>query len=234
MELTKEIGTKIRSIRKSRNMSMEDLARIICKTKSAISKYENGQISVDIVTLYDIAEALQVDIRELLIPGTMEKEAQPSAAIPAFFRNVSRLFMYYFNGRTNRPVCSIIDIISSGETAPAEVRLYMNVKDPEHCYPCEDTYYGVLTHYDVMSTMMLQNQSMLMDHYQIGIPTPYVDEERKWVLTYGISSRPLMPTSTKHLLCKHPLPINEELIRELKISKEDIRLLKLYNMLVVM
>lgn len=234
MELAKEIGLRIRSIRKSRKMSIEDLAGIICKTKSAISKYENGLISVDIVTLYDIAEALNVDIRELLVSKSMSKEAKSSPGIPAFFRGVSQLFMYYYNGRTNRIVCSIIDIIYSEETNNAEVRMYMNVKDPEHYYPCEDTYYGTLSHYEVLSTMLLQNQNMAMDRYQIGVPTPYINEERKWVLTYGISSRPLMPTSTKHLLSKQPLPITDDLIRELKISKEDIRLLKLYNMLVVM
>lgn len=234
MELAKEIGMKIRYIRKSRKMSMNDLAQMICKTKSAISKYENGQISVDIVTLYDIAKALNVDIRELLIPQSVPKEFSSSSNIPAFFRDVSRLFMYYYNGRTNRVVCSIIDIQSSEKPNVSEVYMYMNVKDPEHSYPCEDTYYGTLNHYEVLSTMLLQNRNMPMDQYQVGIPTPYINDEYKWVLNYGISSRPLMPTCTKHLLSKQPIPINSDLIRELKISKEDIRLLKLYNMLVIM
>ena len=234
MDITNEIGMRIRSIRKSRNISMEELGALICKTKSAISKYENGQISVDIVTLYDIAAALKVDIRELLISNTVSKNPPVIWGIPSFFRGVSKLYMYYYNGRTNRVVCSVIDIIYSKGSNVAEVSMYMNVKDPEHYYACEDTYYGTLSHYEVLSTMLLQNQNMAMDRYQVGIPTPYVDEECKWVLNYGISSRPLMPTSTKHLLSKHPLPITGELIRELKISKEDIRLLKLYNMLVVM
>lgn len=82
--------------------------------------------------------------------------------------------------------------------------------------------------------MLLQNDNMAMDLYQVGIPTPYVNEESKWILAYGISSRPLMPTAAKHLLSKHPIPITSDFAQQLKISKEDIRLLKLYNMLVVM
>lgn len=58
--ITREVGSRIRYARKSRGMSMDELAQAIYKTRSAISKYENGQISVDIATLYDIANALKV------------------------------------------------------------------------------------------------------------------------------------------------------------------------------
>ena len=49
---------------------------------------------------------------------------------------------------------------------------------------------------------MFQNQNMEMDRYQIGVPSPYMNTTTKWALAYGISSRPLMPTSTKVLLSK--------------------------------
>ena len=68
---------------------------------------------------------------------------------------------------------------------------------------------------------------------QIGIPQPYMDDDRKWVLTYGISCRPLMPSAAKRLLSKTPLPIDKALVQELMISKEDIRLMKHYNMFVM-
>ena len=41
----KRVGEQIRFVRKSRGMSMDELAQAIYKTRSAISKYENGQIS---------------------------------------------------------------------------------------------------------------------------------------------------------------------------------------------
>ena len=68
--ITREVGSRIRYARKSRGMSMDELAQAIYKTRSAISKYENGQISVDIATLYDIANALKVSIYDLLYRNT--------------------------------------------------------------------------------------------------------------------------------------------------------------------
>lgn len=80
----------------------------------------------------------------------------------------------------------------------------------------------------------MQNQHMKMDHYQIGIPSPYMNAPVKWGLAFGISSRPLMPTSTKILLAKVPQQETSEFEKSLRLSKEDIRLMKLYNMLTIL
>lgn len=100
--ITKEVGSRIRYARKSRGMSMDELAQAIYKTRSAISKYENGQISVDIATLYDIANALKISIYDLLHRNTPDINQEYNAEVPAFFRGVSQLYMYFFDGRVNQ------------------------------------------------------------------------------------------------------------------------------------
>lgn len=91
--ITREVGSRIRYARKSRGMSMDELAQAIYKTRSAISKYENGQISVDIATLYDIANALKVSIYDLLYRNTPDIDQEYNAEVPAFFREVSQLYI---------------------------------------------------------------------------------------------------------------------------------------------
>jgi hypothetical protein len=76
--------------------------------------------------------------------------------------------------------------------------------------------------------------AMMMDHYQVGIPSPYMNAPVKWGLAFGISSRPLMPTSTKVLLSKNIQEETAEFEKDLRFSKEDIRLMKLYNMLTIL
>ena len=53
-EITEKIGHNIRVYRKKKNMTLVGLADAVCKSKSTISKYENGEVSVDIETMYDI------------------------------------------------------------------------------------------------------------------------------------------------------------------------------------
>lgn len=71
MDIAQEIGVKIRHYRKKKGMTVEQLADAVCKSKSSISKYESGQIVMDILSLYDIACALDVKVTQLMyLPPT--------------------------------------------------------------------------------------------------------------------------------------------------------------------
>jgi len=111
--------------------------------------------------------------------------------------------------------------------------LYMNVKSFEEYQNCENTYIGYTQHYDALTTMILQNKATPIENITLNILASFVESDRKWGLFSGVSFRPFMPIATKILLSKKPLDESKELIEELKISKEDIRLLKIFNMLAV-
>lgn len=111
--------------------------------------------------------------------------------------------------------------------------LYMNVKNFENYQDCENTYIGYTEHYDALTTMILKNQSTPIENITLNILASFVESEKKWGLFSGVSFRPLMPIATKILLSKRQLEETKELIEELKISKEDIRLMKIFNMLSV-
>lgn len=55
------VGSRIRACRKAQNLSQKELANRINKTYASVSKYERGEISIDIYTLYEIAMALGVE-----------------------------------------------------------------------------------------------------------------------------------------------------------------------------
>ena len=55
-EISREIGRRIRNFRKSRRMTLEELSALVCKNKSTLSKYETGEIVLDIETIYEIAD----------------------------------------------------------------------------------------------------------------------------------------------------------------------------------
>lgn len=73
-----------------------------------------------------------------------------------------------------------------------------------------------------------------MEKASVQILASYLSSETKWGLFNGFSSRPMMPIAAKMLFSRSRLPEDEALIRQLKISREDIRLLKLYNMFSVL
>ena len=59
-EIASGIGHNIRVYRKKKGLTLDALSEIVCKSKSTLSKYEKGEIAVDIETLYDAPlQALQ-------------------------------------------------------------------------------------------------------------------------------------------------------------------------------
>lgn len=58
----KRVGRSIRIIRKSKKLKQEDLAVLCCVNQNYISDIENGKRNITMIKLFDIAEALNVDV----------------------------------------------------------------------------------------------------------------------------------------------------------------------------
>lgn len=232
-EINVEIGKKIRNFRKNQKMTIEELAKLINKSKATVSKYEKGEIIIDIVTLYEIADVLQLHVEQLLYCRPKRTVFSTSNTCPAFFNGLSQFYSYVFDGRTNQIMKSVFDVISEVGESRFKVMMYMNVKDYTNYQNCENTYWGYIEHFDALTNIDMRNQDTSMEQIKINILASFLDSDTKWGLFSGISSRPMMPVALKMLFSKKILQENEILIKQLKISKEDIRLLKLYNMLSV-
>ena len=65
-KISMHIEHRIRNLRKKKGYTIEEFSKIINKSKATLSKYENGSISMDIDTILEIAEALEVEIDYLI------------------------------------------------------------------------------------------------------------------------------------------------------------------------
>lgn len=234
-EISTLVGKQIRTCRKQNKMTLEELSRIIGKSKSTISKYEKGEIPVDIETLYLIAKTLHVPIEYFLyyLPSVAPL-SQPANASPSFFTGLSRFYSYLFDGRNNHLLRCVFDILSESEASGYKIMMYMNFSDYDHYQICENTYWGYIEHYDALTSIQLTNQDSPMEKASVQILASYLNSDTKWGLWNGFSTRPMMPIATKMLFSRTRLKEDDALIKKLKISREDIRLLKLYNMLSVL
>lgn len=231
--IEKEIGRKIRFYRKQKNMTLQELACLINKSKPCVSKYELGQISIDIGTIYEIARALNIHVEQLLYAPPTKPMENKEDRIPAFFKGLSQFYIYMFDGRSNTLNRCVVDVLERTEYNTYKVMMYLNISGYEEYQNCENTYYGYLKHYDALSHLLLQHQDSPIEQVTITILASYLNTNTKWGMFFGLSTRPLFPCAAKALFSRKKLPENQQLYRELMISKEDIRLLKLYNMLIV-
>lgn len=233
-KISEEIGSQIRHFRKKRGMTLSDLSKLINKNIATISKYEKGEIVIDIETLYEIAGALHLTPDQLLYHAPTFIPREADCGIPNFFNGVSKFYSYVYDGRTGKVVKSAFDIISQECNCEYKVIMYMNFKDFDHYKECESTYIGKIKHFDAMTYISLVNKDTPMEEASIQILASYQDTDTKWGLFNGFSARPMMPIAMKMLFTKNIISETDQLVEELKVSKNDIQMLKLYNMFSVM
>lgn len=228
------VGSRIRNFRKAKNWSIQKLADTVCKSKATISKYEKGQITIDVESLRDIALALDTSPDQLLYYAPDIREAQGIQAVPTFFIGLDQLYMYYFDGRNNSISRSVIELGPRQDDGRYIANMYMSCSDLDHYQRCENTYTGYVTHYDALTRLVFQNRDTPMEQFIINVLAAYLDAPYKWTLNYGLSSRPFMPIALKACMTKKPAAETADFKKALRINKEDIRLLKQYNMMTCM
>ena len=71
-----EVGEKIRLARKKKKMSQGDLMDVMDTDRETISRYENGNREMTICTLFQFAEALEIDPGELMPDVYAERKSK--------------------------------------------------------------------------------------------------------------------------------------------------------------
>ncbi|MDO4853325.1 MAG: helix-turn-helix transcriptional regulator, partial [Clostridia bacterium] len=72
--ISRRIGNNIRIYRRANRMTLDELADRIHKSKATVGKYEQGAISIDVDTLFDVAAALKIAPSLLLTDPVPEKQ----------------------------------------------------------------------------------------------------------------------------------------------------------------
>lgn len=67
--LSKQVGRRIKAIRKQRGLTQARLARAALKSVETISHFERGRVSPGLVALEKIAEVLQCNVRDFFEEG---------------------------------------------------------------------------------------------------------------------------------------------------------------------
>lgn len=223
------VGKRIKGFRKMRNLTLSELGNIINKSESTVSKYESGNIIIDLETLYDISDALRIPIDQLIYLPNVKKE-KTEEYIPTFFKDVDILYSYYYDGRSDELIKCVLEISNYSKNNKKKVYFYMNFKDYDMYQDCENKYQGYIEHFHALTNIELANLDTGMEKSNIKMLATFLDTDLRWGLYNGFSFRPMMPVSLKMLFSKNKIEETAEFINSLKISKDDTKNLRHYNM----
>jgi transcriptional regulator with XRE-family HTH domain len=204
---------------------------MIHKSKSTLSKYENGNISIDIDTLCDIANALDVEINQL-INYRRRPAVQPKFAANPFGAH-SELYIYYYDGRKKSVVLSLLTLSFSDARNVFESEFYMDVPSFDDHEKCQFYYAGEMNAFDLVTYITMINQTNPMERMHLCVLNQFHHSPLKWGYMFGISYRPIAPFAIKFLLSATPMPPEKITAEALSFTNSELKTMKKLNMLLL-
>lgn len=231
--ISHHVGARIKKCRKSKGLTIEELGKIINKSKATISKYENGSVSIDLDTLQNIADALEVNIVYLL--DYKLTDINESKAIDNVHFNKSKIYMYYYDGRTEQIIKTLIcKLPSGGAGSSTKVIMYQGIESFENPDLSQHVFVGEMLSYDTITHFFLTNQINKTEKMYVCIFNPLHANSQAIGLLSGLVSNPFFgPASFKVLASNEILEENEDLLNVIKIQSSEQHILEDLNMLFI-
>lgn len=231
-EFSRLVGQRIRKYRKLRGYTVEQFAQMIGKSKATLSKYENGAVAMDIEVLGEISRVLDVELKSLTDFPLAPVHRQSLLMEQSYF-NQPLAYLYYYDGRTNQLVRSLLHLSPAPASDDIDATLYVGLASFEAPDRCQHLFVGKLLSYDTITHIVLTNQINPAERMYICLLNPLQTRTPAVGLLSGISSTPFFaPIALKVLIAKTPLEESDKLLSSIKLDKEDMRFLKHYNMMV--
>ena len=218
--INEHIGGRIRMYTKARELTLQQLADLIHKSRASVSKYENGEITLDVETLSEIADVLMVSPGQLMdfnppVPKTAKQPLNHSAKSP--FYQAKRLYFYFYDGRYKRLKDGIIDIYER-ENSPGNFEATLSISAVTPTGRSSEIYYtGKVVYSDMLIRFSFVNQCNALEED----------------LLCGISSADFMPCAFKCLVTLTPQEHTERFKQQLLITKKELQKWQKLNMLIV-
>lgn len=224
---TEHIGARIRIYRKAIGFTMEDLALAIHKSKSTISKYECGDVSIDAETLFDIADALQISVAQLVDYREKTTHVPQSIAPRGFFSTPGLYYMYHLGSGSSHIVCSVLEILAQADSANTHmVNFYNDIADYKNLHNCFFLYRGKISYSDLYVNFIFENLSNPVEKAFIIAVSPLSGGNRTTGIVSGISNHYLVPIAYKVLFSKQIIKNKSSILEALKFSKDEFAQLK--------
>lgn len=226
-EHLKNLGEYLKTVRKSRKETLEDVAFAIGKSVSTVSRYEKGQIPIDLNTLCALSRHYDVDLTQgISHVAQAESTENPSEAFVS-----SSFYLYYNDAKSEREIVSILDrkYTESGH----HLLLFYDVKKKDDLGSCRNIYTGCLIESDVATHIQVRNTKNQSDKIFVILNPPEESlNEQVGVLICSLEKEGFAPMATKCLLTKEPRngPISESIAN---ISGSEFRKLKKTNQLII-
>ncbi len=214
-----KFGNLLRKARKAKNISSEELANAIHKTRATIYKYERDEIVPDLITVLEICNYLDISFNDLTYIDTIE-ETKENSNNPF---NVNKLYIYYLGFKH----MAVFELEIKPENGFQKV--YFKHAETGRIY-----FVGTLESVHDIAYITMKNYyatNKKFEKIEIIINLKYTSDDRYMGVIVGTDDTTNIPIAKKCILLKQMLNEDDEEDKKetenrLKISDEEIENIK--------
>ena len=235
MNISAIVGERIQLYRKAKHITQKELGQMIGKEKSVISKYESAQVVIDIQTLYEISDALEVPLSALI--GQYTPASGTHNPISNFI-DQDRVYMYIMHklGRQKKGLLSscitlepVMTPDSTEEPTVIKAVWYNALRDINDLTTAQSIVPGMLEVYETTSLFTFTNRRRYNYKTMILTMNFLYDNEVTHGMAMTIASYPPMPITSRVTLAREPLKDTERLVKALTLNGDDWKHFKMFN-----
>jgi len=227
--IQKQLGRRIRLFRQAKNMKQFEFAKRLDKTVPTISKYENGELSVTVETLFQMGEILGVSPAHFI---SFPKEGGASGYRAV--KGQSYVRHMYTSGNEKRTIRALIEHYATDDPQRFDVNIFYDIPSFDEPGKCHIMYQGVMEISGFVYSYQVKNLNNDAEHVLICCFKSFSNREFDIGLLSGISSKALYPEAIKVLLSDGPLSEDDRLQKLLEIDSDDVKqMIRKYNALII-
>ena len=217
-DINRMIGEKIRYYRKTRGLTIVRLSELLHMSKSAVSKYERGEIPLTVEQLLEIAEVLEIDMMLLLDDFSVYEQSSLFDRTTILREGYKTIFCYSYPGH-DRAYLSTSVLLLGEESAI----LYGEVDSEDNYQKCLYYYTGTVQSGPSSRRAFFRNPLNDEDLVILDIHRPLGQSTMQYCICISLSTGVYYPLACRWLLSEKPIKDRTYLRSLLELSRDDLR-----------
>lgn len=217
MGIAAKVGMRIRYYRTLRKFSLQTLSKLVHKSVSTLSKYESGQIAVDVDTLYEIAATLSISVHQLLDEPPVPPVLRPGQPEQHFFLKTAPIYVYYMTSQT---IALSVLVPTGQEDSVLDCSVFMEANSAEDYSMSRYFFHAKIHCFDSGAAIFLQNPINGSDHGFMYVKLPFSSTAPIVGLFTYSSDKIRMPATVKVLFSDSPITRRDYLMEKLSSNNK--------------
>lgn len=222
MSINTDVGRRIKYFRKKRGLTLVKLAERLHISKSALSKYENGQVSITLDQVWQIAD--QLDINPLYLISdtfTTSEIIEKTHNDILNSNNYKKYYVYTMTGHNKAYFSKNVFLVDDDSCA-----FFAEVEDEDDYRKCKNYYTGSVKKTAghlrcTLSNVLNEDDLLIIEKNQ---PLAYTNAEYAFAVSLSVGIN--FPIALRMLVYEEKCSNIEEAKRLLSYGNEDFKEIK--------